>query len=77
MSSPMRNELMRLVISVLAIDAVAIAVFFLAELRRASSSTLILFGFIWTIATVAVVLVGLRRVREARLEAMRTRPRTR
>ena len=77
MSDSMRSEVLRLVVSVLAIDAVAIAVFFLAHIQRASSSRLILFGFIWTVATVAVVLVGLRRVREARMDAMRSRPHTR
>lgn len=75
MSASMRNELLRLVASVLAIDAVAIAVFFAAKLSRSSSSTLILFGFIWTIATLVVVLVGLRRVREARTDVVRSRPR--
>lgn len=75
MSSSMRSELLRLIISVVAIDVVAVAVIVFAHFERASSSTPILFGFIWTIATVTVVLVGLRRVREARMDAIRSRPR--
>lgn len=67
----LRGETVRLIVSVLAVDAVALGAYLLADLAAASPRTRLIFGFLWTIATLVVVLVGLRRVREARLSALR------
>jgi hypothetical protein len=59
----MRRELAVLVGLVVAVDALAIAVWWLAGIRRAGPS--VQFGFTvgWTVATLAVVIVSLRKIR--------------
>ena len=74
-SSP-RSEVLRLVISVLVIDLLAIGTYVFGGVGAASPRARIVFAGIWTFATLVVVLVGLRRLREAR-EASIRRPGTR
>ena len=55
---------------VLAVDAVAIGTYFLAGIGRAAPGTRLAFTVIWMVATLLVVLVGLTRIRRARLETL-------
>ncbi|HJP57555.1 MAG TPA: hypothetical protein VJ847_11085 [Gemmatimonadales bacterium] len=56
---------------VLAVDAAAVALYFLAGFARAAPATRLGFTAAWTAATLGVVLVGLTRIRRARLESSR------
>ena len=58
---------------VLGVDAAALAVYFLAGLAHAAPATRLGFTAVWTAATLVVVLVGLTRIRRARLDAPRRR----
>lgn len=57
----------------LAVDAMAIGTYFLAGLGRASPETRLAFTIAWMVATLLVVLVGLTRIRRARLDRLRHR----
>jgi hypothetical protein len=59
----LRRELAVLVGLVVAVDLVAIAVWQLADLRRAGVRVQFLFTVAWTVATLAVVIVSLRKIR--------------
>ena len=54
----------------LAVDAIAIGAYFLAGLRHAAPETRLAFTVLWMVATLLVVLVGLTRIRRARLETL-------
>ena len=58
-----------LVALVLAVDAIAIGTFYLAGIGRAAPGTRLAFTVIWMVATLVVALVGLTRIRRARLES--------
>jgi ABC-type nitrate/sulfonate/bicarbonate transport system permease component len=58
---------------VLAVDAVAIAGYFVAHVGRAAPRTRLAFTIAWMVATLVVVLVGLSRIRRARLDALNRR----
>lgn len=64
--SPVRRAVLRLVVWVLVLDAIAVAVYFLGGLPAAAPRTRVTFAAVWTIASLAAVLIGLRQVREAR-----------
>jgi hypothetical protein len=49
-----------LVALVLAVDAVAIAIYFLANIRHADPTVQLLFVIVWTVVTLAVVVRGMR-----------------
>jgi hypothetical protein len=66
-----RRELLRLVIAVFVIDLLAIGAYVFGGVGASSPRTRIVFAAVWTLATLVVVLIGLRRLREARLAAMR------
>jgi len=51
---------------VLLVDAVFAVLYFLGGLRTASDSGKIVFTALWTLATLAVVIRGLARVRSVR-----------
>jgi hypothetical protein len=70
-----RREALVLVGLVLAVDAVFIAVYFLAGVERASDSVKVAFTVAWTLVTVVVVLRGLTRIRTARLNRAGSRNR--
>jgi hypothetical protein len=61
------------VVLVLAVDAIAIGTYFLAGLARAAPGTRLAFTVIWMVATLLAVLVGLTRIRRARLETLSRR----
>ena len=63
----MRGHIIRMVAWVLGIDAVAVAVYYGAHLSSADERTRMIFTFVWSIVTIAVVLTALRRIRIARL----------
>ena len=58
---------------VLAVDAVAIGAYFVAGIGRAAPGTRLAFTVVWMLATLLVVLVGLTRIRRARLDALSRR----
>jgi hypothetical protein len=66
-----RTALLHLVIGVLVIDLLAIGAYVFGGVGAASARTRIVFAAIWTLATLVVVLSGLRRLREARVASLR------
>jgi hypothetical protein len=58
-----RRELAVLVGLVIAIDLVAIGLWFVADLRRAGPQVQLGFTVAWTVATLAAVVVSLRKMR--------------
>ena len=52
-----------LVVLVLAVDAIAVAVWLLAGIRHAGPQAQLLFTVAWTVSTLAVVIVSLRKIR--------------
>lgn len=62
-----KREALVLVGLVLAVDAIFIALYFLAGIERASDSVKIGFTVVWTVITLAVVIRGLTRIRSARV----------
>ena len=61
-----RKQLLIMVALILAIDAIAIAIFNALEIGDAPRSTRTLFTVTWTVVTLAAVLNGLYRIRLAR-----------
>lgn len=61
----MRRHLVVMLLLVAVVDAVAIAAWFLAGLRGQSGGVQVLFTIVWTVATLAVVVVSMRKIREA------------
>lgn len=64
--SPLRRHLLRMVVLVLLVHAVAIAIYYAADVGSASRQVRTIFTAGWTLATLAVVLPLLRRIREER-----------
>jgi hypothetical protein len=69
--SDTRREVFRLVLSVVLVDAAAVAVFFAARLADATTRARLVFAVVWTLITLIVVLGGLARVRASRTRAAR------
>lgn len=61
----MRRHLLVMLALVAAVDAIAIAAWFLAGLRGRSGGVQVLFTIAWTVATLGVVVVSMRKIREA------------
>ena len=61
----MRVALLRLVIGVAAVDALGFATFYFTAVARTPNGRMTI-GLVWLLATLAVVLPGLRGVRAAR-----------
>ena len=66
LSGSATRQAMGLVLVVLVLDALFIAIYFLARLQHASSQVKVAFTVVWTLATLAVVIRGLSRIRTAR-----------
>lgn len=66
-----RKHLLVMIALVLVIDAVAIGLFTTMGITQAPRDRKILFTGAWTLATLAVVMIGLYRIRVARNEARR------
>ena len=58
---------------VLAVDAIAIGAYYVAGIGRAAPGTRLAFTVVWMLATLLVVLVGLTRIRRARLDTLNRR----
>src|ERR671932_668584 len=58
-----RQILLRMVLAVVALDAAAISTYSLAGLATAATSTRMVFTALWTAATIAILGVGLYRMR--------------
>lgn len=59
----MLRELLVLVALVGAVDAAAVAIYYLAGIPRAGPGVQLLFAVVWTVATLGVVVVSLRKIR--------------
>ena len=66
--SPAYRHLVTMVVGVVALDALALGVYYLAGVRDGSPELRTAFTAAWTVATLAVVGTGLRRIRRARRE---------
>jgi hypothetical protein len=62
----LRRATLQLVFGVVALDAVALAIYYLGGIASAPVSTRQAFVVVWTVATAITVAVLLRRVRTAR-----------
>jgi high-affinity Fe2+/Pb2+ permease len=69
----LRGHLLRLALGVVAVHAVAIALYYALDVASRSVDFQRGFTVAWTVATLPVVLVGLSRVRAARLRARHAR----
>jgi hypothetical protein len=63
-----RREALVLVGSVVIVDLVFIAAYFLGHIDRSSSGMKLGFTIVWTLITLLVVLRGLVRIRKARVQ---------
>jgi hypothetical protein len=66
-SPALRSAVLRLVVSVVVLDAIAIAVYYIADIPLRPSSIRYPFLGAWILLTLAVVLPGLQRIRIARV----------
>jgi hypothetical protein len=64
--SAARRHLFTMVASILALDAIAVGLYFFAGIRDADGGVRNAFTVAWTVATLAVVGLGLRRIRQER-----------
>lgn len=62
----MRGYLLRMIALVVALDAVAIALFYGLDIRNASSTVRSTFVVVWTVLTLVLVSSYLRRIRLVR-----------
>ena len=62
----MRRTTLHLVLGIVLLDAVAIGIYYLADILHRPQQTQIVFVAVWTAATAVTVAVLLRRVRLAR-----------
>lgn len=68
-----QRTLLRLILSVLAVDAVALAAYYLLGIGGRDRTARLLFTIVWVAATLAAVLPNVRRMRELRTTARRSR----
>lgn len=66
-----RREALTLIGLVLLVDAVFVAIYFLAGVRGTSAMIKLAFTALWTLLTLLVVIRGLSRVRKARMNRRR------
>ncbi len=64
--SAMRTAMLHLVGGVIALNAVAIAIYYFAGIEHAEPRTRMIFTFTWTIVSLLVVVTLLKRVRKIR-----------
>jgi hypothetical protein len=62
----LRRTTLQLVLGVVALDAVALGIYYLVGIEQTSTNTRTAFVVVWTVATALVVAVLLRRVRRSR-----------
>lgn len=66
-TSLLRRRVFQLVGSIVVLDVIAIGAYQLAHVGATSARTQLIFSGTWLILTVLLVLLGLNRVRDARL----------
>jgi hypothetical protein len=66
-SAALRSAVLRLVVSIVVLDAIAIAVYYIADIPLRPTSIRYPFFGAWILLTLAVVLAGLHRIRLARV----------
>jgi len=71
----LKREVLTLVGLVALVDAAFIGVYYAAGLRGLAHGPRLAFTLIWTVATLAVVLRSLARIRAARARQLRSHPR--
>lgn len=69
--SLMRRRFLQLLVSVAVLHAVAIAGYYLFDIPRAPSDRQRIYAWTWMALTVAVVVVGLQRLKRARRSGRR------
>jgi hypothetical protein len=69
-----RRAVIELVLLVVAVDAVFVAAYFLAGIKRVPDAAKLVFTAVWTLVTLAVVIRGLSRLRSHRLDRRGTTP---
>ncbi len=62
----MKRQLLIMIGLVTAIDAVAVAILFLGGIRGRGQAIQLLFAVVWTVAILGVVVVSMRKIRNAR-----------
>jgi len=67
MRGKVKREVLTLVLAVVALDALFIGIYLLAGLGHASDGIKVVFTAAWTLATLAVVVRGLSRIRAVRV----------
>ena len=65
----MKRELLIMIASVVALDAVVIAIYYAVGIKTTSQRTQTIFVAVWTVVTLLLVLRGTGRVRAARIRA--------
>ena len=65
-ASPARRRFLEFLTAVVALHAVAIALYYLLGIASASRARQQIFAWVWLFATVLVVFAGLLRIRKAR-----------
>ncbi len=71
----LRRAVLKLLMSVVLLDAVAMAIFYGAGIAHGPARTRNLFLIAWSVVTAIVVLILLRQVRKVRWEGRREAPR--
>ena len=64
--TPTRRRFLELVVSVVVLHGVAIATYYAIDIAHAAARTQRLFAWAWMGLTVAVVVVGLQRIKRTR-----------
>ncbi len=65
--TPAHRHLVAMVLGVVVLDALAVGAYFFAGVRVAAPGVRTAFTVVWTVATLAIVGVSLRRIRQERL----------
>jgi hypothetical protein len=71
--SRVRRSFLQFLLSVAAVHVVAITGYYLFDVAQAAAWTQRVFGWTWMGATIAVIVIGLQRIKRAR-RAARIRP---
>jgi len=72
-TSPVRRRFLAFLVSVAAVHVVAISLYYATDVAHAPAARQRLFAWVWMGATVAVVLIGLQRIKRARQAARAAR----
>lgn len=73
-ASPTRRRFLQFLLAVAAVHVVAITVYYALDVEHAAARTQRYFGWGWMAVTVAVIVVGLQRIKRARRAPTVRRP---